>query len=230
VAHTDTEDRGPSRSGFQADLDELRLQVEVMALRVGTALDGATEILRRGDEALAVEVIAADDDIDAMLVSLSTRCYELLARQSPVASDLRLVVSVLRILTEFERIGDLCLRIAHLAAQQPIVASDAEIFEILQAMAGEATELYRSAVDAWSTRNAALAVTLAGRDDALDTHYARLTEAILALTGPDAVPRAVAAVTIGRTLERIADHAVLIGVRLRYLLTGDPRFLTEEAR
>ena len=84
-------------------------------------------------------MIADDDEIDAMLVSLSTRCYELLARQSPVASDLRLVVSVLRILTEFERIGDLCLRIANLAPQQPLVASDPEIFDILQAMADEAT-------------------------------------------------------------------------------------------
>jgi phosphate transport system protein len=230
VTDTDADAHGPSRTGFQADLDELRLQVEVMALRVGAALDGATEVVRTGDEVLAAEVIAADDEIDAMLVSLSTRCYELLARQSPVASDLRLVVSVLRILTEFERIGDLCLRIANLAPQQPVVAADPEIFEILRAMADESTALYRSAVDAWSTQDAPLAVTLAGRDDALDGHYARLTEAILALTGPDAVPRAVAAVTIGRTLERIADHAVLIGVRLRFLLTGDPRLLTEEAR
>jgi phosphate transport system protein len=210
LAQTGADARGPSRTGFQADLEELRLQVEVMAL--------------------AAEIIADDDDIDGMLVSLSTRCYELLARQSPVASDLRLVVSVLRILTEFERIGDLCLRIAHLAPQQPLVASDPEIFAILRAMAEETTALYRSAVDAWSTQDSSLAVTLAGRDDALNTHYARLTRAILALIGADAVPRAVAAVTIGRTLERIADHAVLIGVRLRYLLTGDTRFLTEEAR
>ena len=226
----DTEGHGPSRTGFQADLGELRLQVEVMALRVGRALAGATEVLRSGNQALAAEVIADDDEIDAMLVSLSTRCYELLARQSPVASDLRLVVSVLRILTEFERIGDLCLRIANLAPQQPLVASDSEIFDILQAMADEAGGLYRDAVEAWSARDATLAVTLAGRDNALDSHYTRLTQAILALTGPDAVPRAVAAITIGRTFERIADHAVLIGVRLQYLLTGDTQFLTEEAR
>ena len=230
MAQTDAEARGPSRTGFQADLDELRLQVEVMALRVGRALGGATQVVRTGDEALAAEVLAADDEIDAMLVSLSTRCYELLARQSPVASDLRLVVSVLRILTEFERIGDLCLRIVNLAPEQPRVASDPQIFGILQAMADEVIALYRSAVEAWSTQDASLAVTLAGRDDALNTHYARLTEAILALTGPDCVRRAIAAVTIGRTLERIADHAVIIGVRLRYLLTGDTRFLTEEAR
>jgi hypothetical protein len=113
----------PLRAAFVADLDELKAQVEVMAVKVDDALQRSTAVLLMGDSRLAADVIAGDDDIDAMLVSLTERCYDLLVRQSPVASDLRLVVSVLRILSDLERTGDLCLRIVKLVGHQPLLAS-----------------------------------------------------------------------------------------------------------
>jgi len=97
---------------FDEELDQLKLQVDLMALRVGEAIDRAIDVLATGDRSVAERLMLADDDIDALHVSLTERCYELLVRHQPVASDLRLVVSVIRVLGALERIGNLCLRIA----------------------------------------------------------------------------------------------------------------------
>jgi phosphate transport system protein len=216
------------REAFTSDLEQLRLQVEVMAIKCDEALKQATHVLMAGDEALAREVIARDDEIDAMLVSLSEKCYDILGRQNPVASDLRFIVSVLRIISDLERVGDLCLRIVKLAPEQPMIASNEETFAILCAMADEAEQLFNTAVRAWATQDLRLAVSLEERDDAMDNYNERIAEAILHLKGPTAVPVAVSTVLAGRALERIADHSVMIGERLRYMLTGDVDSLSKE--
>ena len=200
----------------------------MMALKVDEALTRSTHVLLSGDEALAAEVIGGDDAIDDMLVSLTERCYDLLCRQSPVASDLRLVVSVLRIVGDLERTGDLCLRIVKLAPEQPLLASEEATFGILREMAKEATQLFRLASRAWSAQDLSLAKTLESRDDALDRHNSELMEALLRLEGPNAVPLAIQTLLAGRALERIADHSVMIGERLRYMLTGDLQSLSKE--
>ena len=201
-----------------------------MALHVDEALQRSTTVLLTGDCDLAETVIAADDDIDDMLVSLTERCYDLLGRQNPMASDLRLVVSVIRILGDLERTGDLCLRIVKLAPEHHRLSHNGETFGILREMAIEAQELFRTALKAWSTRDLRLAKTLEERDDAMDAHNTRLMEAIIAMDGPDAVPSAVTTVLAGRALERIADHSVMIGERLRYMLTGNSESLSAEIR
>src|SRR5919106_6580680 len=102
------------RSAFQAELDELRLQVELMGVRVDQNLEVMRNALTSGDERLMDQAFATDDEIDAMHLSLLERCYDLLNRESPMASDLRFIVSVVRILSEFERVGDLALRVLKL--------------------------------------------------------------------------------------------------------------------
>jgi phosphate transport system protein len=201
-----------------------------MALRVDEALQRSTTVLLTGDCDLAETVIAADDEIDDMLVSLTERCYGLLGRQNPVASDLRLVVSAIRILGDLERTGDLCLRIVKLAPDHHLLTGNMETFGILREMTIEAQELFRAALKAWSTRDLRLAKSLEERDDAMDDHNTRLMEAIIAMDGPEAVPRAVTTVLAGRALERIADHSVMIGERLRYMLTGNSESLSAEIR
>lgn len=160
-------------------------------------------MLLTGDLDLAEQVIAADDDVDQMFVSLTERCYELLSRQNPVASDLRLIVSVVRIIGDIERAGDLCLRIAKLAPEQHRLAANQETFTILKDMAHAAMELFRNAIRAWSMQDLRLARSLEERDDSMDSHNARLMEAIMRLDCPDAVPIAVTTVLAGRALERI---------------------------
>ena len=218
----------PLRSGFSLELEQLRLQVEVMALKVDEALTRATQVLVTGDVALAEEVIAGDDAIDGMFVSLTERCYDLLCRQSPVASDLRLIVSVLRILSDLERTGDLCLRIVKLAPEQPLLASHPSTFSILESMAQEARQLFRLASRSWAAQDLKLAKTLESRDDSMDSYNSHLMEALLRIEGPDAVAAAVQTLLAGRALERIADHSVMIGERLRYMLTGDSDSLSKE--
>lgn len=199
-----------------------------MALKVDEALQRSTQVLLTGDLELADTVVAGDDEIDAMFVSLAERSYELVARQSPVASDLRLVVSVLRIIGDLERTGDLCLRIVKSAPHHDLIVSSKGTFGILREMAHEAITLYRIAFQAWSAQDLRLARSLEERDDAMDAHYARLMAAIMRLEGPRAVPQAIQTMLAGRALERIADHSVMVGERLRYMLTGDTQSLSNE--
>jgi phosphate transport system protein len=218
----------PLRSTFGRELDELKIQVEVMALKVDDSLQKSISVLLSGDEGLAAEVVAADDEIDGMLVSLTERCYDLLCRQSPVASDLRLVVSVIRILGDLERTGDLCLRIVKLAPDQPLLAAEPTTFELLKRMSSEAIDTFRLAMKAWALGDLQLARSLGVRDMAMDSHNTLLLEEILRLEGSDAVATAVKTLLAGRALERIADHSVMIGERLSYMLTGDIRSLSRE--
>jgi len=219
-----------ARASFQQELEQLRLQVEVMAARVALALERMHEVLRTGAPDLAAEAVAADDDVDAMLVSLTERTYDLIRREAPVASDLRYLVSVLRVLEELERIADLSLRVVKQAPEQPVLVAHGEMFAILDDMATIDEELFRAAFDAWSAEDPALAGDLLPRSAAIDHAYHRLLDQILVLDGPGAVHLAVTAVLVGRALERIADHTVIVGERLRYLLTGDPAYIASEVR
>src|SRR5882762_6556763 len=218
------------RTAFTAELEQLRLQVEVMAIRVDQNLERMREALEHGDTALVDVAFAADDEIDAMNVSLTERCYDLLRREAPVASDLRFVVSVLRVLSELERIGDLALRVIKLAPEHELIASNPPTYDILRAMADQVIDRYRDALRAWATLDLAVATELAIPARSMDVFYERLLAELLRLTGPDAARVAITTFAAGRALERIGDHATIIGARLRYLLTGDPDHLAAEVR
>jgi phosphate transport system protein len=220
----------PVRQGFSAELEQLRLQVEVMAIRVDQNVERMRTFVATGDLALAATTIAADDDIDAMNVSLTERCHDLLAREAPVASDLRFVVSVMRVLGELERIGDLALRVVKVGEGLDVVRSHADVYDVLRSMADTAVDQYRQALAAWSSQDLGLAEALAGSGHVLDVANDALVHRVLRLDGPDAVAAAVHALVIGRSLDRIADHAAIVGSRLRYLLTGDPGHLAAEIR
>src|SRR5438270_626631 len=117
---------GPARTAFNAELDQVRLQVELMGVRVDQNLERMRSVLADGSIGMISAALSADDEIDAMNVSLTERCYDLLRREAPVASDLRFIVSVLRILSELERIGDLGLRVIKLAPDFPLLSSSLE--------------------------------------------------------------------------------------------------------
>jgi phosphate transport system protein len=220
----------PRRHGLHEELDQLRLQVELMGVRVDENLERMRTVLRSGDERLVAVAFAADDEIDAMNLSLTERCYLLLRREAPVASDLRFVVSVLRIISELERIGDLALRVVKLAPEQPVLARAGIVWDILLTVADEAVEVYRVALRAWSAQDLELATELATQSRGLDLYYERLIIELQQLQGADAVRVAMDTFVAGRALERIADHSAIIGARLRYLITGEPAHLAAEVR
>lgn len=220
---------GPVRQAFTAELEHLRLQVEVMGVRVDENLERTREVLRTGDVDLAAVTVQGDDLIDAMNVSLTERCYDLLTRESPVAGDLRFIVSVLRVLSELERIGDLALRVVKLAPDWELLHRHHQTFDILLSMADTAVEQYRTALRAWSAQDLGLAADLADHRP-MDGYTETFSRELLGIDGPDAVLAAVRTLVAGRSFDRIADHSAIIGARIRYLITGDPAHLSAEIR
>jgi phosphate transport system protein len=218
------------RVAFTAELEQLRIQTELMAVRVDQNLERMRDVLIDGDPDVAQRALDADDDIDAMNLSLTEQCYDLLRREAPVASDLRFVVSALRMISELERIGDLALRVIKLAPGHDLLASQSSTYDILLAMCDEAIERFRTSLRAWATMDLPTAAELATGPRTMDVFFERLMAELVRLDGADAVRVALLANTAGRSLERIADHAGIIGARLRYLLTGDPEHLVAEVR
>jgi phosphate transport system protein len=227
---SDNADGTPARSAYQAELEQLRLQVELMGVRVDQNLERMRSVLLQGDEEEAGLAIAADDEIDAMQVSLTERCYDLLAREQPVASDLRLIVSVVRITAELERIGDLALRVAKLAPDYTLLHRSDDIFDLLAALADLALDHYRLALRAFAAQSVDLAEEVSGGSPEVGLLSDRLVGEVHRLRGDDAVPVAVKAMAAGQALSRIDDHATILGARLRYLFTGDPDHLAAEVR
>ena len=220
----------PLRTLFGSELDQLRLQVEVMAVRVDENLERMRAVLDTGDETVAGRAVRADDDIDAMSVSLTERCYELLVREGPVAGDLRFVVSVLRVLGEFERIGDLALRVVNLWPDHDLMRGRPSTYGLLLDLADAAIERYRDSMRAWATMSVELATEVTDTPSTAGLYEERLLSLLVALEGTDAARVAVRTLVAGKSLERIADHAGIIAVRLLYLLTGDAGHLSREVR
>lgn len=201
-----------------------------MALRVDENLRRMNRVLADGDAEVARAMLAADDEIDAMNVSLMDRCYTVLRTEAPLASDLRLVVSVLRILSELERIGDLTLRIAKTAPAHELLRSCPEGHVLLCSMAGIAEDRYQLALAAWARMDAAAAGELSRSGGMIEPLQAELVEVLTRATGDDVARLAIVSSSIGRTLDRIVDHTVIIGARVRYLITGEVSHLAAEVR
>ena len=225
-------DAGPLRSAFYEELDQIRLQVELMGVRVDQNLERMREVLRSGDEDVAAVALAADDEIDAMHISLLERCYDLLGREAPVASDLRFVVSVVRILSELERVGDLALRVVKMAPHVEAMSHTGETWDVLLTMVDTAVEQYRTALRAWSAQDLALAVDLVEHAPPLFAFQERLIGSLRFGDRGDAetVRLVMSMFVIAQAADRIADHAAIIGSRLRYLITGEPAHLAAEVR
>ncbi|MDQ6798175.1 MAG: phosphate signaling complex protein PhoU [Actinomycetota bacterium] len=215
-----------TRIGFQESLGALRADVDWLGSLGAVAVEAATKALVSGNQVKAELVVASDDEIDALFVTLEERAYALMAQQAPVAVDLRFLVSALRVMADWERTGDLAVSLAKLALvdwEREIVA-----LELLADMAAIALELIGAGRLAWRNKDLELAAALEGRDDALDERFRRLTVHLLSQHGPDAGGLVFHALLAGRNLERIADHAVAVGDRVVYMLTGDPRSLAAE--
>ena len=220
----------PLRIAFQAELDQLRMQVELMGVRVDQNLELAREALKTGDVLLMEQAFRSDDEIDAMHLSLLERCYQLLNREAPVASDLRFIVTVVRILSELERVGDLSLRILKLTPQVDRLSTCGPPWDIAVTMVDLAVEQYRTALRAWSAQDLGLASQLADQRPPAETYHERLLAEVRRLQGPESAATAMGVYIIGQAADRIADHAAIIGARLRYLITGEPSHLAAEVR
>lgn len=209
------------REAYQSDLRHLVDDLVDMASMVGGALEDATAALLEGDLGLAERVIAADPHIDERQIDLDAKTVELLARQSPVATDLRLLVASLRMSSSLERMGDLCAHVALVARRShPELAVPEKHRDQIQKMSDLAAAALRDAAVVITERDLALAAQVEKDDDELDDLQQQIAREIG--KGQDYTNTQIVDLTLLiRFYERLGDHAVSLVRRVGFLVTGD---------
>lgn len=211
------------RDEFHAELREVSRLLVAMATAVRTAMSEATTALLHADQPGAEAVIGWDSEVDLMYRQVEQLVCDLLARQAPVASDLRAVVSALQISGDLERMGDLACHVARTAVRRyPAAAVPVELIGVIGQMAQVADRVAEKVVDLLGKPDADRAAELERDDDAMDELERRLFGVVLDRDWPHGVEAAVDGALLARFYERYADHAVNTGNRVVYLVTGEP--------
>jgi phosphate transport system protein len=210
------------REGYREELDELNNGLVEMANSVGSAMSTATTALLDADVALADLVIAGDKHIDAAREDIEQRCFTLLARQQPVAGDLRTITTAMRIVSDLERMGDLAEHIAKVARMRfPESAVPQEVRPALLEMGHIADLLITKTATVIAKRDVEAAQELETDDDAMDRLHRGLFRELLSDDWPHGIETAIDITLLGRYYERFADHAVSVARRVVYLVTGE---------
>ena len=217
-----------ARVEFQSRLDMLEASLQEQGDVVLRSVRGAMDALARRDIELCDEVIRFDDEIDARYHRLEKSVEEVLAQQSPVATDLRLVLAVLHDSMHLERIGDQAVTVAKLTKLAHGLDPQRDLAEGLQEMGDRAEEMLRVALNSFAARNTARAEQLVELDELIDATNLRASDQILEL-GHDPSLRewGLRMLMVSRCLERIGDHAVDIGEQTAYLVTAEFREFTD---
>jgi len=216
------------RVTLQEDLDVLQANLLEEGELVLRALRGALNAVREADPELADEVIAFDDEVDRLYVDVEQGIEVLLARQTPVAVDLRLVLAMLHDNLHLERMADYCVTIAKLTKLVADVDPEPRMIEAFEEMGSRAEEMIRVALDSFIARDVEQASSLPDLDELIDRANRRVVRNVLEL-GPDPamVEWGLRMILVSRCLERIGDHAVDIGEQTAYLVTGEFREFTD---
>jgi phosphate transport system protein len=216
------------RQSFQEELDSLQANLYEESELVLRSLRGALNALQQQDAELADEVIAFDDEVDERYLAIGQGIEQLLARQTPVAIDLRLVLAVLHINLALERMADLCVTISKLTKLTANLENDETLVEAFEEMGSRGEEMIRVAMRSFAERDAAAAESLVDLDELIDRANRRVVEHILDF-GADRELRewGLRMIVVSRCLERIGDHAVDIGEQTAYLVTGEFREFTD---
>ncbi len=216
------------RVSLQEELDTLQASLLEESELVLRALRGSINALRENDPELADEVIAFDDEVDALYLSIEQGIESLLARQTPVAVDLRFALAVLHSNLHLERMADLCVTNAKLTKLAHGLPPDTTLVEGFDEMASRAEEMIRVALDSFVNRDINGAESLVDLDELIDRTNRRVVKYILELGGdPERREWGLRMLLISRCLERIGDHAVDIGEQVAYLVTGEFREFTD---
>jgi phosphate transport system protein len=210
------------RTAFTQDLDGIFVDLVDICGLVEQAVVSATEALLTGDRARAEEVISADAAIDTAREQVEESAFSLLLLQQPVATDLRVVVAALRMVTELERMGDLSVHVAKIARLRvPDLAVPESLRPTIAQMATVAQQMVHRVAAVIADRDLAAAAALAAEDEQMDQLRRSTFTELLASDWPHGVEAAIDIALLGRYYERIADHAVSIANRVVYVVTGD---------
>lgn len=209
------------RSLFHEELAFISEQLVLMSRRAAEALELATRALMEADLELAQQVITDDEQIDEMRRELENRAIDVLARQQPVATDLRQLVTALRMSSDLERSGDLARHVAKLARMRyPLVAVPDDLRVVFSEMSVLASEMMVRAGEIVAANDANGARELQTRDDGMDRLHREVFRLLLDPELERETQVAVDATLLGRYYERFADHAVSVAIRVVFLVTG----------
>ncbi|MCT1575897.1 phosphate signaling complex protein PhoU [Oceanobacillus kimchii] len=210
-----------TRNQFQDELQELYADILHMADLVGEALDKSMESLIQQQQEMAENVIAKDNEIDKLEQSINDKAILLIAKQQPVATDLRRIVSALRVMIDIERMGDNAKNIAKSSIR--LLDNPSSVPPDLSHMHHQVKKMLHTAVLAFDQEDISLAGKLAELDDEVDRVYKRVVSDLLyeTATRPDQIEYVMQMSFCARYLERFADHITNIGESILYMVKGE---------
>jgi phosphate transport system protein len=210
------------RKIFNAELTQLGTDLAEMSRLVEVAISNAGLALATGDLQMAEAVIVADEAIDALERDLDTRCVHLLAQQAPVATDLRVIVTALRMASTLERMGDLARHVAQISRRSyPRLAVPESLTDTFAQMHGAATRVAQQTTTLLETHDLELATNIERDDDLLDQLHEDTFTAVLGDAWTGSSQETVDVTLLSRYYERFGDHAVSVARRMVFLVTGE---------
>jgi phosphate transport system protein len=217
-----------ARPHFHEELEAIELEILGMGELAERAVARSVEALVRGDVAEADDVISHDDDIDERYMDIEARALSLLALQTPVATDLRMISAIIHINLHLERIGDMAVNIAKIFRSVAELPTNSTIVQQIREMDDVVRPMIRVALEAFSHRDLELCLRLPVMDDPVDRLNLGMYEEVAALAAdPAALDWGLRMNMVARQLERVGDHAVDIGEQVGFLLTGEFREFTD---
>jgi phosphate transport system protein len=217
-----------ARPHFHEELEAIELEILGMGELAERAVARSVDALVRGDVAEADDVISHDDDIDERYMDIEVRALSLLALQTPVATDLRMISAIIHINLHLERIGDMAVNIAKIYRSVAELPTNSTILQQIREMDDVVRPMIRVALEAFSHRDLELCLRLPEMDDPVDRLNLGMYEEVAALAAdPAALDWGLRMNMVARQLERVGDHAVDIGEQVGFLLTGEFREFTD---
>jgi phosphate transport system regulatory protein PhoU len=218
-------------SRFNDDLERVRTNVLQMGGFVEEQLRLAVEALVQGDSSLGEQVAQGDAKVNAMEVAIDEDCSRILATRNPAASDLRLIVAVIKTITDLERIGDEAEKIGYIASRLATVERPADRYREIKHLGRLVGDLLHEALDAFARMDPEAAVEVAKKDRLVDEEYEAIQRQCITfmMEDPRTIRRALDVLWVARALERIGDHAKNVCEYVVYMAYGkDVRHLAME--
>ena len=216
------------RVSLQQELDQLEEALQDEGELVLRALRGCLGALENQDVELADEVIAFDDEVDQQYLGIEEGIQSLLARQTPVAVDLRTVLAVLHVNLHLERMADYCVTVAKLTKLVADAPADPTLLEAFEEMGERAEEMIHVALESFAARDVERAESLVELDELIDRANRRAVKQVIALGGDEERREwGLRMIVVSRCVERIGDHAVDIGEQTAFLVSGEFREFTD---